>query len=173
MSALTRDLHFSVRNGAKLEKIAKVVFGEKSVEYLDSLKELAYSYSNQYRIHDAYKVWLKSYDIAKVVFGSEKNQYCSLILVDMAILKSALNEYEDSYNLFAKAKKLEEQVNSKISRQYQNIVQLEEGVRQKEEKTTGKKRKKGRRISRVKLIGGLALFGAIAVGAIYIFKKKK
>ena len=94
---------------------------------------MAYTKMAQYQTNEAYKFWLKAYDLSKEVYDSELNNMSTGILVEMTTIKSILMQYEEALNLVDKAKKIEEQMSSIYSNRYKFIQNFEKEIRKTQE----------------------------------------
>lgn len=133
------DIAFCSQMTQKLCDVNKLAYGEKSVQYIEALKELAYWKTRNYQLQEAYKYWLKAYDLSTEVHESEVNVMSSMILCEMAAIKSALRLFDDGLNLLEKAKKIEIQMSSVHSAKYKNILNLEKIIFETQAKNAPKK----------------------------------
>ena len=78
------DLQFLVANVDILLESNKVVYGEKSPQYIEVVKEKAYSKMYLSQPQESYKCWLQAYDLSKEVFEGEVNNMAPSILLEMA-----------------------------------------------------------------------------------------
>jgi len=160
-----------IKNSRIYERITKKKFGQNSVEYLEAMREVGFSQSAQGLLHEAYKTWLSCLDISKEVYGSENNEYTVSILLEMAISKATLKQYEDSINILEKSKKIQAKISSKVSPLYKKIMYIEDQILKAEEKFGVKKPAsfftKGGKIISI----GVAL--AVIGGAAFLYLKKK
>ena len=131
---MTNDLQFLVANVDILLELNKVVYGEKSPQYIEAVKEKAYSKMYLSQPQESYKCWLQAFDLSKEVFEGEVNNMAPGILLEMAWIKSYLSQFEEALNLIDKAKKIEEKINSINSAFYKQIQDFEQNVLQKKEK---------------------------------------
>ena len=130
---VTNDLQFLVANVDILLESNKVVYGEKSPQYIEAVKEKAYSKMYLSQPQESYKCWLQAYDLSKEVFEGEVNNMAPGILLEMAWIKSYLSQFEEALNLIDKAKKIEEKIHSIYSDFYKQIQQFEQNVLLKKE----------------------------------------
>ena len=124
------DINFLLAKSKDLLDVTKLAYGEKSTQYIEAVKEMAYTNMYTYQNNEAYKYWLKAFELAKEVHESEVNMMASSILLEMAAIKLALAQFDDSINLCEKAKKIEEQVSSIHSAKYKAIINLEKVIKE-------------------------------------------
>ena len=130
---LTNNLQYLVDNIDPLLESCKAVYGEKSSQYIDIIKEKASIKTCLRQPDEAYKYWLQANDLNKEVFESEENIMTSGILIEMAGIKGYLSQFDEALNLIDKAKKIEEKMQSIHSELYIQIQDLEKKILQKRE----------------------------------------
>jgi tetratricopeptide (TPR) repeat protein len=89
-----------------LLRLTKEVYGADTIQYVMAYQCFAKIQSAQFLYADSYKSWLKAYDQAKSLFGSEYNQAAPGILMEMSNIKACLGLYDEAYKLLDKAKKV-------------------------------------------------------------------
>ena len=134
-----KDFEFMIANIDSLLESNKLTYGEKSPQYIEAIKEMAYTKMAQYQTNEAYKFWLKAYDLSKEVYDSELNNMSTGILIEMAAIKCILMQYEEALNLVDKAKKIEEKLSSIYSNRYKVIQNFEKEIRTTQERIEGYK----------------------------------
>ena len=128
------DINFLLMNSNHLLEATKSSYGEKTPQYIQAIKEMAYSKMYAYQTNEAYKYWLKAYDLSKETYESEVNEMSTGILLEMAATKSSMAQFEDAINLCDKAKKIEEQLSSIYSNKYKAISSLEKLIKETKKK---------------------------------------
>ena len=168
--SISKDVNFWVQISPKYERITKALYGEKSVEYLKALRQVAFSFKYKRKPQESYKIFLRILDLSKEIFGTEFNQTTSVILFEMAVIKESIFELEDALNIYARAKKWEEKVSSTMSSAYKQIEQMESNCRKKFDKLNKNKVKP---YSKSKITAAVFILGALTIGAIYLIKSRK
>ena len=128
------DINFLLMNSNHLLEATKSSYEEKTPQYIQAIKEMAYSKMYAYQTNEAYKYWLKAYDLSKETYESEVNEMSTDILLEMAAIKSSMAQFEDAINLWDKAKKIEEQLSSIYSNKYKAISSLEKVIKESQKK---------------------------------------
>ena len=111
-------------NAEHLLEVKKQCYGEKTPQYIHAINKMSYVklYTNQ--INEAYKYWLKAYDLSKEVYESEVNELSTNILLEMAGIKWRMAQFEEAISFCNKAKKIQEQLSSIYSNKYKEITNL-------------------------------------------------
>ena len=100
--------------------------GKVNENYIDALKEYSNYLIARGAYQDAYKTWLEAIELSKSLFGTDRNLFSSVLYSNMAQAKFELGQVEDSINIIVKAKKIEEELNSRTSPKYKEICSIEE-----------------------------------------------
>ena len=125
--------------------VAEKIYTKISPEYLDAKIRYIYLLNVLDQLNQAYKEGLEAYDIAKEVYGSEKNNDSVDTLTIMAIIKARFGQYDDAQNFINKCKKIEEQISSVYSERYKYIIDIEQRIlqSQKVEKSKASSKERG------------------------------
>ena len=103
------------------------------------------------------------------------------ILLSMAIIKIKLYQFDESRNFISKCKEIEEQLSSKFSQRYREIISWEKYLKDSEAKLNKNKKAKGKKyliLSKIipntpaKFAIFLTAIAATAIGIAYYNKKK-
>ena len=162
-------------------KLVESVHGKNTLEYIDSKKELANAYLLVGNLNAGYKECLEAHELAKQLYGSEKNNDVVDILSFMAIIKMRLHQFDESRNFISKCKEIEEQLSSKFSQRYKQLIGFEKELNEAEVKLNKGKKAKGKKsgfFSKMmpntpsKFAIFLTAIAVTAIGIAYYNKKK-
>ena len=162
-------------------KLVESVHGKNTPEYIDAKKELANAYMIVGNLNAGYKECLEAHELAKQLYGSEKNNDVVDILSFMAIIKMRLHQFDESKNFISKCKEIEEQLSSKFSQRYKGLIGLEKNLNEAEVMLNKDKKAKGKKsgfLSKImpntpaKFAIFLTAIAATAIGIAYYNKKK-
>ena len=176
-----QDYKSVVQLAPEYAKIIESVHGKNSSEFIDAKKELANSYLLMNNSNLSYKECLEAYELAKNLYGSDKNADWVDILSFMAIIKMRLHQFEEAKNFLTKCKEIEEQLSSKFSQRYKSIVNLESNLSNAESQANNQKKGKGKKTSFLSKIAPntptkfaiyLTAIAAATIGVVYYIKKK-
>ena len=178
---LRQDFTSASKLAPEYASLVESVCGKNSAEYIDVKKEQANTYFNMSSLNAAYKEILEAYEMAKQLYGSEKNKDAVEILWFMWIIKIKFKQFDKARNIITKAKEIEEQLSSKFSQKYKVVVSYEKKLNEEEAKLKKYKRIKDKNhgfISKIipntptKFAIFWTVIAAAAVGVAYLIKKK-
>ena len=169
-ASILKDDKFIIQNSEELEKATLSIFGEESVQYLSSLKDVAFSFSSKNNNIEAYKIWIKSLKIAERVYGSEYNKAAPNILAEMGIIKATQMEYSKAFELFNRAKKVEERLFSNKSPMFKKIQYIEENIKEAQKKS--EVREDPIQSNIIMKVGGIAILLSISLVGYCLIKNK-